>query len=127
MVRKRLILLIVAGLLWPGLAGAVTKDDFLVKTTQDIVNLCTASQEDPLYKESVNFCQGYLLGAYHYYAAAAEGPDGVRLVCFPDPPPSRVEAIIQFIDWVKGHPEFLSEKPVDTEFRFLMEKWPCKR
>lgn len=32
-------------------------------------------------------------GAYACYAAENEGPEGQRLVCFPDPPPSRTQAI----------------------------------
>ena len=31
-----------------------------------------------------------------------------------------------FIDWAKAHPQYMDESPVETEFRFLMETWPCK-
>jgi hypothetical protein len=31
-----------------------------------------------------------------------------------------------FVEWVKAHPQYLKEKAVETEFRVLMEKWPCK-
>jgi len=34
--------------------------------------------------------------------------------------------INMFIDWAKAHPQYLKDKPVETEFRFLMGKWPCK-
>jgi hypothetical protein len=50
----------------------------------------------------------------------------MRLVCMPDPAPSRNEAIGMFIDWAKARPQFWKEPPVETEFRFLTEKWPCK-
>jgi hypothetical protein len=30
-----------------------------------------------------------------------------------------------FIEWAKAHPEYLNEPPVETEFRFLIETWPC--
>lgn len=126
MTRKLMVILIMAGFLMPGTAGAVTKEDFKAATTQNLLNLCTASVEDPLYREAHNFCQGYLVGAYAYYAAENEGPEGQRLVCFPDPPPSRIQAIDMFIQWLKIHPEYYGEKPVETQFRFLMEKWPCK-
>jgi hypothetical protein len=110
----------------PALAGAVTEKDFEVKTTQNLLDLCTASPKDPLYNQAVNFCQGYLVGAYAYYAAAAAGPDGAKLVCFPEKAPSRNEAIAMFVEWAKAHPQYKGEKPVETEFRFLMETWPCK-
>jgi len=119
------VLLFAAVFLQPGSAGAVTEDDFLVKSTRDLMNLCTASPNDPLGDEAIHFCHGYLVGAYQYYAAANAGPEGVRLVCFPDPPPSRNQAIEMFIEWAKAHPQYMDEKPVETEFRFLIEQWPC--
>jgi hypothetical protein len=127
MKRKLACLLLAAVFLLPGLARAVTDGDFEVKTTQSIMNLCTASVDDPRQKEAIHFCHGYLVGAYDYYAAMNAGPEGKRLVCFPDPPPSRNEAIAMLLEWIKAHPQYMDEKPVETEFRFLIEKWPCKR
>lgn len=109
----------------PSISNAADEKDFEVKTTQNIINLCTASPDDPLYTQAVNFCHGFLVGAYHYYAAQASGPEGLKMVCPPEPPPSRNEAIAMFIEWVKAHPEYGDEPPVETEFRFLIETWPC--
>ena len=123
MSRKSIQLMLVIALLMPGLASAVTEKDFEAGTTQNLLNLCTASPDDPLYHQAINFCHGYLVGAYHYYVA-----EGVlELVCVPDPPPSRNDAIDMFIKWAKARPQYWKEKPVETEFRFLMERWPCKR
>jgi hypothetical protein len=90
------------------------------------MNLCTTSPSDPQYKEAINFCHGYLEGAYDFYKAFLEAPGVHRLVCLPDPPPSQNEAFGMFLDWVKAHPQYMGEQAVDTEFRFLAEKWPCK-
>jgi hypothetical protein len=110
----------------PAVAGAVSEKDFEVRTTQDLINLCSDAPDDSLHPQAINFCEGYLLGAFHYYQAEASGPQGIKLVCLPDPPPSRNDAIKMFIEWAKVHPQYATERPVDTEFRFLMEKWPCK-
>ena len=110
----------------PAVASAVSEKDFLVQTTQDLINLCTASTDDPLYPQAVNFCHGYLVGAFQYDQASTSGPKATKLVCLPDPPPSRNVAIKMFIEWAKAHSQYMKEKPVETEFRFLMEKWPCK-
>ena len=126
MKRKTVILLLVAAILFPGSAGAASEKDFEVQTTENIINLCTASPDDPLYHQAVNFCHGYLVGAFHYYEAAGSGPGGLKLVCLPDPHPSRNDVFAMFVEWVKAHPQYLKEKAVETEFRFLMEKWPCK-
>ena len=123
---KTIILLMMAVILLPGLAGAVSEKDFEAKTTEEMIRLCTASPEDPLYHQAVNFCHGYLVGAFHYYEATSMGPGGVKLVCLPDPRPSRNVAFEMFINWAKEHREHWNEPPVETEFRFLMEKWPCK-
>ena len=124
--RKTIILLLTVGILMPGLAGAVNEKDFEVQTTENIINLCTAASDDPLYHQAINFCHGFLVGAYRYYEAAGSGPGGLKLVCLPDPRPSRNETIDMFIEWAKAHPQHWSEPPVESEFRFLMEKWPCK-
>ncbi|SEM14107.1 hypothetical protein SAMN04489760_10535 [Syntrophus gentianae] len=108
------------------LAGVVSENDFRVETTQNLMNLCTTAPDDPLYPQAINFCHGYLVGAFAYYEATTSGPKGIKLVCPPEIRPSRNETIKMFIDWCKAHPQYMNEKPVETEFRFLIEKWPCK-
>ena len=122
---KAMILLLSALFLVPGLAGAVSERDFEVQTTENLINLCTAAPDDPLYGQAVNFCHGFLVGAYKYHEATHSGPEAVKWICIPDPPPSRNDAIAMFIEWVKAHPEYWKEPPVETEFRFLKETWPC--
>jgi len=80
---------------------------------------CTTAPDSPIYKEAVHFCHGFLVGAIAYHLAENAGPEGKPLVCFPDPAPSRTEGIAMFVDWLKAHPEFMDEKPVEAEFRFL--------
>jgi hypothetical protein len=111
----------------PGWAAAVSEKDFEVQTTQQLLNLCTASPGGPLYQQALNFCHGYLVGAYKYYEAAHSGPKAPKLVCLPNPPPSRSNSIEMFIEWTKAHPQYWNEPPVETEFRFLIEKWPCNK
>ena len=127
MQRHVTLLVLLIAVLLPGLvAGAVTEADFETKTTRNLINLCTAAPDDPRYREAIHFCYGYLVGAYDYYKAQTSGPDGRPFVCPPDPPPTRNQAIQMFIEWAKAHPQYMNEVPVETEFRFLMEKWPCQ-
>ena len=123
---KTIVMLLAIVILLPAFVGAVSEKDFEVQSTENIINLCTASPEDPLYQQAINFCHGFLVGAYHYHDATSRGPAGIQLVCMPDPRPSRNDTIDMFIDWTKAHPQHMKETPVETEFRFLMEKWPCK-
>ena len=110
----------------PGFAGAVSEKDFEANTAQDLVNLCSASPDDPMYHQAINFCHGYFVGAFHYYEAMSSGPKGVKFVCLPDPRPSRNEAINMIVEWVQANPQYLKETPVEAQFRFMMQKWPCK-
>ena len=82
---KTISFLMMMVFLLPTIAGAVSEKDFEVQTTENIVILCTAATDDPLYHHAINFCHGYLVGAYHYHEAASSGPKGARLVCPPDP------------------------------------------
>ena len=125
--RALVLLLLGATLAMPGAAGAVADADFEVKTTRSLLNLCTVSAEDARYKEALHFCHGFLVGVFQYYLASVSGPKAKPLVCPPDPPPTRNETIAAFIAWAQAHPQFMDEAPVETEFRFLTERWPCKR
>lgn len=127
MKRILIVVLLIGFCFAPLRAGAVTEEDFKARTTQAIVDLCTASPEDPVQNAAVHFCHGYLLGAFHYYMAETAGDESSRMVCFPNPGPTRNEAVKMFIDWAQAHPEYMQELPVETEFRFLVETWPCKR
>jgi len=125
--RKLMSAVFLITLLKAGDARAITTEDFLVKTTQDLLNLCTVSASDPDAQQAIHFCHGYLLGAYHYHLAESDGPDAAkRLVCMPSGV-TRNDAVAMFVEWVKAHPQYLKEFPVETEFRFLTEKWPCAK
>jgi hypothetical protein len=128
MFKKLVRSLILVGLLVPGLAGAaVTDEDFVLTTTQNLVNLCSVSPSDPRAKEAIQMCEGYILGAYHYYLATNSGKYDMRLVCMPNPTPTRDQVAAMFVEWAKANPQYMKEAPVDSEFRFMSARWPCKK
>jgi len=127
MTSKVIGFLLVVLLILPAVAGAVSEKDFEVRTTQSLINLCTTAPDDPLYREAINFCEGYLVGAFHYDQALTSGPKEPKLVCLPKPEPTRNDAVKMFVEWIKKNPQYMKELPVETEFRFLIEKWPCKK
>jgi hypothetical protein len=123
--------LVLASFLVPGLAGAaVTDEDFVLSTTQNLVNLCSVSASDPRAKEAIQMCEGYMLGAYHFYLATNTGKGDrgdMRLVCMPSPTPTRDQVAAMFVEWAKANPQYMKEPPVDSEFRFMSARWPCKK
>jgi hypothetical protein len=114
-------------LMAPAVAEAVTEKDFEIDTARNLLTLCSAPVEDPLYKEAIHMCYGFLLGAYAFHLAENRGPEGNLLVCLPKPEPSRNEGVAMFVEWLKAHPQFLDEEAVEVQFRFLTEKWPCPK
>ena len=113
-------------LLWPFYSAALTRDDFLIRTTQDLITLCTARESEPLYQAAIGFGHGYAAGAYQYYQATTTGAEQAAFVCLPEPPP-RAEAIQMFVAWAKAHPQYLNERPVDSLFRFLGTTFACRQ
>jgi hypothetical protein len=128
MFKKLIASLVLVSFLVPGLASAaVTDEDFVLATTQNLVNLCSVPASDPRAKEAIQMCEGYMLGAYHYYLATNSGKNDMRLVCMPNPTPTRDQMAAMFVEWAKVNPQYMKEAPVDSEFRFMSARWPCKK
>ena len=125
--HRQVFIILLAIALWPLCSEALTREDFLVHSTQDLVKLCSASESDSLYQAAIGFCYGYAVGVYHYYQVDTAGAGQRGFVCFPDPPPTRVETIQMFLAWTNQNPQYMSERPVYSIFRFLQSKFPCQR
>jgi hypothetical protein len=102
-----------------------TTEDFHIRSAQDLVDLCSVEPDDKLYTAAIHFCHGFVTGAWQFHQAQANGPDGKRFVCPPDPPPTRDQAVANFVAWSATHPDRMAEPAVEALFRFLNEKYPC--
>lgn len=109
----------------PSAQAELTAEPFTIRSAHDLVDLCAADESDALYDDAINFCHGFASGAWQYHQAQANGPNGRRLVCPPDPAPKRADAVAMFVTWMRSHPEHDTEPAVEAFFRFLIEKWPC--
>jgi hypothetical protein len=105
---------------------AATPEDFSVRTTRDLVTLCSTDPAARDYAMAISFCHGFAVGAYQYYSQVAGNSRATRFICVPNPPPTRSQAIADFVAWTRGHPETMSAMPVDSMFRHLAEKYPCR-
>ena len=109
----------------PLAAHAATEANFGAKTTGDLVELCEATPDNAIGTAAVNFCQGFALGvvlAEMQNMAAFRGP---KPFCLPNPPPSRNEALGEFVKWARASPDRMSATSTDGLFRFLSERYPC--
>ncbi|GKS70431.1 hypothetical protein W03_24350 [Nitrosomonas sp. PY1] len=118
---------------------AATENNFMVKNTQDIVELCSVSQEDKLYTQAIHFCHGYLVGIYHYQNELYKSPGLSPIVCIPklyhpasvNSEAERIELsrnhiITGYIQWVKEHPDYLKESIVNSLMKYLVNNYSCK-
>jgi Rap1a immunity proteins len=108
-------------------APAATQDSFLVRNTGDLVDLCSATQADPLYTAAVNFCQGFVAGAYRVLQETDAANPSQHLFCLPSPPPTRNDAIAAFVRWAKADPSQMAQPAQDGLAAFLSRQYPCAR
>ena len=117
-----------AAALTPGTSkAAVTEGDFLVRTTGELVNLCSADRSDPLMTAAVNFCHGFAVGVYRVLAEEQAAQPGAKLFCIPNPMPTRNETISAFVEWAKANPSHLSQPAADGIADFLGQRFPCRK
>jgi hypothetical protein len=112
-------------LLGPSAAFAVTEANFDLKSTGDLVELCSAVPDNGLGTAAVNFCEGYLQGAVTVEMLNMAGFRGSKLFCLPSPPPTRAATISEFVNWARAEPDRFAPSPTDGLFRFLSERYPC--
>jgi hypothetical protein len=125
--RRNLLVLILVASMVPLATEAVDPENFRVRSTADLVEICSVPTSDAMYAAAIGFCHGYGVGAFHYYQASVSGPEGKPFVCLTDPPPSRTEALQMFLAWTRENPQYMGEPAVETLFRWLVAKWPCSK
>lgn len=110
-----------------GSANAVTESNFLINNTADLVALCAADPNEPLGTAALNFCHGFIVGGVQMHQIHQAANTRHRLFCLPDPPPSRDQAVADYVNWAKADPKRMSMKAFDSMFAYLGGRYPCKR
>ena len=100
------------------------QEDFQVATAQDLFDICTLDQSHPSYWAARAFCYGYFQGGTDFHEAMAPVPDFQPIAC-PEGGATVRDAVEAFVDYVRAHPEDLSQQPMDVVFRAVGEQWPC--
>jgi hypothetical protein len=127
---KRLVSLAGAAalLLAAGAASAqVTKQNFMLRTTGDLVALCGVSRDDPNAAAAIHFCHGYYVGVDHFAELTGRPfrnvlycpPEGLKL--------TRDEVLGMLVGWHRRNPQFAAEAPVEGVYRWASATWPCKK
>ena len=130
---KRTLLVLTASLAVMTAGGAsaalVSQDNFLLKTTSDLVNLCGADQRDPLYTAAINFCHGFGVGTFRMVQIeeAASRTKRKQVCVENEPGTTRDSAIAAFVSWAADKPKVLATTPSDGFVEYLITKFPCKK
>jgi hypothetical protein len=111
----------------PGVGHAVTDADFSARTTGDLVALCDPQSDSVIANAAVNFCSGFAQGAVSLEMEHDAGSRSMKLFCLPDPPPTRNEALGEFVKWARASPERMNASATDGLIRFLGERYPCPK
>ena len=112
-------------LLEPIAPRAATEANFAARTTGDLVELRTATPDNAIGTAAVNFCDGFAEGAVEVELQNQAAFRGPKLFCLPNPPPSRNQALSEFVTWARASPDRLAQSSTDGFFRFLSERYPC--
>jgi hypothetical protein len=110
-----------------GPAVAVDADDFVIDSTHDLYDLCSAKEDDPQSDNAHLLCIGYFAGAIDYHLAVL-GPKMHPIVCAPDGT-TRNDVIQNFVAWAgarQSDAAVMDAPPIQGGIASAMDKWPCK-
>lgn len=123
--RLAALVAICAALSMGSARAAVSTDSFLLRSTGDLVNLCSATSNEQLYTAAVNFCHGFAVGVFRVLHAEDAAHPSHRMFCLPNPAPSRTQAIAAFVRWAEADTGRLQQSPSDGIAAFLAQQYPC--
>jgi Rap1a immunity proteins len=101
-----------------------TLDDYQLRTSGDLLDICSLDSSHAGYYEARGFCLGYFAGGIDLHDALAAGRDFPQLAC-PTGQVTRDDVVAVFVNYARAHPEHLNERPMDTVFRAVSDEWPC--
>jgi hypothetical protein len=108
-----------------GGARAATEGEFNLASTGDLVDLCSAAPDNGIGSAALNFCEGYVQGAVTVEMLNLAASPGSKLFCLPNPPPSRSQAMAEFVAWARAEPGRLTQSATDGLFGYLRQRYPC--
>lgn len=104
---------------------AIAQNAPVLTTTEQLVALCGADPATAKGAADLGFCQGYIVGVYHFTEELARGPKGKRTICVPEPRPDMPTAVAAFRTWAAANPQYQSTPPVEGVLRWAAAVYPC--
>ena len=109
-------------------AAATSEDDFTMKTTRNLVNLCGTQPDDPMRDQAQELCLGYIAGAasMHRLLVAEKKLEGGPIAC-PTQSVSREDFAAYFVSWANEHGQYMDDPAIATMVRAAIDKFPCAK
>ena len=110
-------------------AAALEKENFNLKTTEDLYMLCSVPPEHGDYAPASYSCRSFILGVVQFHDGISDSKHLPRVICYPEGT-TVAEGRVAFVEWVeknKNNSELMGELPVKGVVRALVEKYPCKK
>ncbi len=100
---------------------------FDVRTTRDLVGLCSLPNTDERYATALNACWGFIEGAIQYHDAVTDRRNLKRLICYPEG--TTVEdgrrIFVAYGEANRGDATAMDEQAVVGLVRALAAAYPC--
>ncbi|MGH6922029.1 MAG: Rap1a/Tai family immunity protein [Geminicoccaceae bacterium] len=111
---------------WTGWAqtDGYALDDYQLRTSGDLLDICSLDASHVNYWEARGFCLGYFTGGIDLHDALAAADDFPRIACAGEGV-TRNDVVEAFVTYAQAHPEHLDERAMDTVFRAVIDQWPC--
>lgn len=107
--------------------AAVTADEFQLRSTADLVALCSAQPNDPMLTAALNFCHGFAVGVTRLLQEEdADRPNKKPMFCLPGTTPNRNQAVSDFVNWASASPARMSTPATDGLAEYLASAFPCR-
>jgi Rap1a immunity proteins len=107
--------------------AAVTEDDFQLRSSGDLADLCSAAQPDPMYTAASNFCHGFAVGVFRVLQEEDTARKATHMFCLPPQTPTRNEAIAGLVQWIRADNSRMALPPADAIAAYLSQQYPCAR
>ena len=105
-------------------AQAVETSNFNLATTHDLIALCTARSDDPLYSEALQFCFGFMAGVAQLHRVLVRA-DAISPLACPRHEVTREELVQVVLDWTRASPGVADSPPAESVRRAAAAAWPC--
>ncbi len=108
---------------------AVEGQDFDLKTTRNLYDLCSVKSDDPNFLHAYGACKGFIQGTVQYHDGISDKKNLKRLICYSETT-TIADGITAFVAWGAANLNNTKEMngtPVIGLVHALAAKYPCAK